>query len=172
MSLFDHEKRDAGSAFVIGGVAVRLETPADAAFLERLFLSTRWDELAASDWSEDEKARFLRQQFALQRKHYTANYLGCLRCIVLDGGREAGRIYVQPGAADIRLVDISLLDGQRNKGTGTRLLRGLLKEAKRLGKSVTLNVERTSPAKRLYERLGFTLLDGGQGLHDLMIWPG
>ncbi len=38
-----------------GGIRLRGETVKDVAFLERLYLSVRWEELAATDWSDEQK---------------------------------------------------------------------------------------------------------------------
>ena len=43
----------------------------------------------------------------------------------------------------------------RGQGIGTQLVKGLIEEAGRAGRAVTLGVMKTNPALRLYERLGF-----------------
>jgi len=43
----------------------------------------------------------------------------------------------------------------RGQGIGTELVEGLIEEAARTGRAVTLGVVKTNPAMRLYERLGF-----------------
>jgi ribosomal protein S18 acetylase RimI-like enzyme len=53
------------------------------------------------------------------------------------------------------LVDISLLPEHRGRGLGTLLLRELMEECRRERQSLRLQVLRTNPAQRLYERLGF-----------------
>jgi ribosomal protein S18 acetylase RimI-like enzyme len=43
----------------------------------------------------------------------------------------------------------------RGRGIGTQLIKGLIEEAARAGRAVTLGVVKSNPALRLYERLGF-----------------
>jgi ribosomal protein S18 acetylase RimI-like enzyme len=43
----------------------------------------------------------------------------------------------------------------RRQGIGTQVVKGLIEEAARAGRTVTLGVVKTNPAVRLYERLGF-----------------
>lgn len=54
-----------------------------------------------------------------------------------------------------RLVQIQVLPEYQGKGIGEQLIQGLLGEARQAGVPVTLSVLRGSPARRLYERLGF-----------------
>ena len=48
-----------------------------------------------------------------------------------------------------------MLFRSRNAGIGSRLIQDLMKEASATGKPIELHVVSTSPAVRLYERLGF-----------------
>ena len=43
----------------------------------------------------------------------------------------------------------------RRQGIGTEVVKGLIEEAARASRAVTLGVVKTNPALRLYERLGF-----------------
>ena len=71
-------------------------------------------------------------------------------------GRDAGRLYVHRGDAEIRVVDIALLPEFRGAGVGTQLMRGLQAEATKSGRRLTLHVDASNVgARRLYERLGF-----------------
>ena len=54
------------------------------------------------------------------------------------------------------IVDIALLPEMRGTGLGTAILTDLLAAETR---PVQLQVERTNPARRLYERLGFALVE-------------
>ena len=44
---------------------------ADMPFLLRLYGTTREAELALTNWTREEKARFIEMQFGLQHHHYT-----------------------------------------------------------------------------------------------------
>lgn len=43
----------------------------------------------------------------------------------------------------------------RRQGIGSDVVKGLIEEAARAGRTLTLGVVKTNPALRLYERLGF-----------------
>ncbi len=151
------------------GYALRNETPEDEAFLERLYLSVRWEELAPAPWPDEEKRRFLRWQFSLQRKHYTTYYAGGDFGIVTCGDTPAGRLYLFRGASDLRIVDISLLPEHRGRGAGTLLLQTVFADAAPTGRSVSIHVEHFNPARRLYDRLGFREVSR-DGVYALMEW--
>lgn len=53
-------------------------------------------------------------------------------------------------------MDIALLSQARGRGIGTRVITALLDEARAAERPVTLAVFAHSPARRLYQRLGFT----------------
>ena len=60
----------------------------------------------------------------------------------------------------------------RNTGIGTSLLTELLAEAERAKKPVRIHVEQFNPARRLYDRLGFSQI-ADRGVYLLLEWePG
>lgn len=73
------------------------------------------------------------------------------------GGEFAGCVALRP-AADARWLEHFYLDPRvQGSGIGTAVLRSLLERCDREGAVVRLNVLQGSPARRLYERHGFTL---------------
>jgi ribosomal protein S18 acetylase RimI-like enzyme len=146
--------------------------PEDASFLEQVYASTRAEELALVDWDQEQKAAFLRMQFAAQDRYYRERYPGAKFDVILKDGALAGRLYVHRRAAEIRIMDIALLPEHRGAGIGTMLLREVMAEGARSGIPVTIHVERFNPALRLYERLGFRPIKD-KGVYLLMEWsPG
>jgi ribosomal protein S18 acetylase RimI-like enzyme len=98
-------------------------------------------------------------QFDAQDRWYRAQYPQATFDVVVVEGEPAGRLYVNRGEGEIRIVDIALLPEHRGGGVGTSLLRDLIAEADAAGKRLTIHVERLNPALRLYERLGFALAE-------------
>jgi ribosomal protein S18 acetylase RimI-like enzyme len=137
-------------------VTLRAVQEDDASFLLRVYASTRAEELAQIDWSEAQKDAFLRMQFEAQTRHYREHYAAARFDVIECDGEPAGRLIVLRAAGEIRLVDLALLPAWRGRGIGGRLLRELLAEASAARLPVTVHVERTNPALRLYARLGFT----------------
>ena len=138
------------------GFALRPETEADVPFLRRLYISTRWEELApVTDWTDAQKIAFLESQFAAQRHHYLGHYADAAFDILEAGGVPAGRLYVDRQAGTLLIVDVALLPEWRGRGVGTALIEAVFDEARHAGKEVSISVEKFNPAQRLYRRLGF-----------------
>jgi GNAT superfamily N-acetyltransferase len=150
-------------------LCLRPITPADVPFLAGVYASTRWDELAPTGWSDEEKAVFCRRQFDAQSAHYRENYPGASLQIIERDGVAIGRLYVARWEREIRIMDIALLPEHRGAGLGTELLRGLQEEARSAGKSLTIHVERFNRALQLYQRLGFQEVED-KGVYLLMRW--
>lgn len=77
--------------------------------------------------------------------------------IITHDGNDIGRLAVT--AADdktIRLFNIQLLPQYHNKGIGTDIIQQLISFADKKGKDLELLVLEVNPAKRLYEKLGFS----------------
>ena len=150
-------------------ITLRPMTPDDQDFLCRVYASTREQELAQVDWDEAHKTAFVQMQFDAQHRYYAENYPHAQFQIILVDGEPAGRLYVDRRAAEIRIMDITLLPAFRGQGIGSRLLNEILAEGQAHGLPVTIHVERFNPALRLYERLGFRLLED-KGVYYLMEW--
>ena len=136
-------------------VSLRPITDADLPFLLHLYATTRLDELAQTDWSDEQKAAFVVQQFQAQHAWWQEHYTGARFDLVLVDGEPAGRLYVDVWAREIRIVDIAMMPAYRNGGIGTSLLRQVFAEGDAAGKPVSIHVEVFNPARRLYDRLGF-----------------
>jgi ribosomal protein S18 acetylase RimI-like enzyme len=148
-------------------ITLRRSTAADRALLEGVYWSIREPELAVVPWDDAAKRAFVAHQFTLQDKHYREHYPGATFDVIEADGQPAGRLYVHWGDADIRIMDVALLPEFRGQGIGTRLLRELLDTGRASGRSVSIQVVRGNPARRLYERLGFHAVSE-QGIYVLM----
>jgi GNAT superfamily N-acetyltransferase len=142
----------------LDGVELRPSRETDREFLVALYASTRSDELATS-WTPDERDVFVRMQFDMQDRHYRSAYPHAEHFLIVGGGRPIGRVIVDRGTLEIRIVDISLMPEHRGQGIGSALLRRVLAEAAVVGLPVGLSVQAANPARHLYERLGFAVTD-------------
>lgn len=150
-------------------ITLRSITTDDLPVLYQVYASTRTEELAQTDWTDDQKAAFLQQQFAAQHAYYQANYSTAQFQIIEQHGIPIGRLYVDRWADQIRIVDIALLPDQRGHGVGTQLLQSILSEGQLAGLPVTIHVERFNPALRWYERLGFRVAED-KGVYYFLKW--
>jgi ribosomal protein S18 acetylase RimI-like enzyme len=150
-------------------LALRPIREEDAPFLYRLYASTRTEEMALLDWDDATKEQFLRMQFEAQHRDYVARFREARFDLVERGGEPIGRLYIDERPDEIRIIDIALLPDYRNAGLGSRLLAGVLDEARAQGKPVRIHVEKLNPARGLYERLGFVPV-ADVGVYELMEW--
>lgn len=152
-------------------IACRPEEAGDDPFLCDLYATTREQELSVVPWTDEERRTFCDAQSRTQRLGYRAQFPNADFDVIFADGRPAGRLAVDRSGDAIHLIDIALLPEHRGHGAGTSLLRELVEEAARDGRPVSLCVERTNPARRLYERLGFRPV-GQTDLSVLMQWSG
>lgn len=148
-------------------LTLRPATPADRAFLLEVYASTRTEELAVVPWTDAQRAAFLEQQFTAQDSYWRTIRPDAAYDVIEEAGTPVGRLYVDRTPQEFRVVDIALIPAARGRGIGEGLLRGVLDEAGRAGRPVTIHVERGNRARALYERLGF-LPAGSTGVHDLL----
>lgn len=151
-------------------ITFRSVLPADEEFLYQLYHSTRVEEIQAwGQFTPQQCDAFLKQQFQAQTTHYDTHYPEAERQIILLNGEEIGRLYIFRGDREIRLMDVALLPDYRQQGIGTWLMGNLIAEATRTNKPITLHVEHFNPALRLYQRLGFQVIED-LGIYLKMEW--
>jgi len=148
---------------------LRAVGPADAPFLRRLYASTRASELADVGWQPEQLDAFLEMQFSARERHYREQFPVTEDLLVLVDGHPAGRLCVERGRGETRIVDIALLPERRGSGIGSALIAGLQEEATSAGTPLALQVEAGNPAANLYRRLGF-VIDAGDGVYNAMRW--
>jgi ribosomal protein S18 acetylase RimI-like enzyme len=151
------------------GLTFRPITDDDIGFLARVYASTRKQELDATSMTDQQKAAFLLLQFRAQQQHYQKHYPHADRLVVMGGGKDIGRLYIEHWATEHGIIDIALLPEYRGHGAGEGLLRDLMDEAAACGKGMSTHVEKHNPAIRLYHRLGF-VTEHDNGVYELVRW--
>lgn len=134
---------------------LRDATDADQPFLRTLYADTHGSDFDEAGLSAETQEMLVEHQFRVRERAYAA-FPGVRSSIVEIDGRPVGRLLVGEDADGLHLVDIALLGPHRGSGTGTALLSGLIAEADDRRLPVSLHVELHSPARHLYDRLGFT----------------
>ncbi|MCA1633543.1 MAG: GNAT family N-acetyltransferase [Acidobacteria bacterium] len=138
-------------------VELRPVAPEDEEFLLDVYASTRADEMALVDWTDEIKRAFLRSQLTAQRADYEARFPAADYRVILADGAPAGRLWTARTAEQIRLLDIALLPEFQNRGVGKLLLRALIEESERARLPLRHMVYQFNEGgMRFYERLGFT----------------
>ena len=72
--------------------------------------------------------------------------------------------------AEIYLGEIQITKDFQKQGIGTILIQSVIKEARANNKKLWLKVLKGNPAKKLYQRLGFTKLEESS-THEIMVIP-
>lgn len=166
------QAEDLSSQLPVAGatvLATRPVTAADRPLLRRIYELSRADELALVEWQPGQREAFVEQQFAAQDRFYREQYPEARFDVLVVDGDDAGRLYVDRRATEIRLMDIALLPEFRRRGIGERVIRELQEEVAAAGKRLTIHVERYNPALRLYERLGFRAVEE-RGVYLFLAW--
>lgn len=153
------------------GIGYRPIDEADLPFLAALYASTRAEEVAATGWPAEIQRQFLAHQFEAQHRHYMAHYPGAEWLVIEQAGEAIGRLYFEEWPSQIRIIDIALTPARRSGGIGGAILRDVLEQARGIAKAVSIHVEKTNPAMRLYRRLGFATVED-KGVYDLLEWRG
>jgi GNAT superfamily N-acetyltransferase len=151
------------------GLAMRPARPSDQPFLESLYRSTRED-LRLLDAEED----FIEEFIGFQRRAQTEGYGGMFpnaMYFVVDYHTESiGRVVLDFGANEIRVIDIALIPAARGKGYGGQILQAVQATAGKVMTPVTLTVRFDHlRAKQLYTRLGFAV-EEAQIPYERMVW--
>lgn len=140
-------------------IELRNTLPDDEPFLLAVYGSARAEELALVPWSDEQRDAFLKMQLTAQHAYYREHFPDADYKVILQNGELVGRLYILRRDEGIRIMDITLLPEQRNRGVGTFLIQELLNEGRATGRSVRIFVENFNPSLRLFQRLGFSVID-------------
>ncbi|MES3023763.1 MAG: GNAT family N-acetyltransferase [Pseudomonadota bacterium] len=77
--------------------------------------------------------------------------------VLLDGAQPVGLLKVRRLPEEWEIVQIQLSAACQGRGVGRSVIAALIADASAAGASVKLGVLKVNPAKKLYERLGFTV---------------
>lgn len=153
----------------LGHLHARAPEPRDAAFLSQLYASTRTDLLYLPVPREVVDA-IISQQEQLQAQGYAQSFPHARTLVLEHLGVPVGRLVLNEGDGDLRVVDISVAPAERRRGHARGVLGALQRRARDEGASVTLRVRRDNPnARALYISLGFEVT-GGDEASEQMRW--
>lgn len=152
-----------------GGLAMRPMTASDNAFVESLYRSSR-EELRQIDAEEDFIETLIEQQQHAQTQGYGDMFPNAMYFVVEYHNERIGRVVLDFGPNEIRVVDIALIPAARGKGYGSQVLQTVQAAAAKVMAPVTLTVRADHlPAKQLYQRLGF-IVEQPQFPFERMVW--
>jgi ribosomal protein S18 acetylase RimI-like enzyme len=132
----------------------------DAEFAFQVLKETMREYVVATwgSWREEESRRETVEQVTAGRS----------QIIELDGTPIGVQLVDRPGT-HIQLVQLYIAKAFQRRGFATELLKRLLAEARESSLPIRLRVLAVNPAKRLYERLGFVVVESTPERH-FMEW--
>lgn len=141
------------------GWRLRPLTDDDEPQLRRIDAATRQSELRG-DWSAVQREQFLDLQFRARMSEALAPEPGAERCLLelqQPGGawQAVGLLWLQRRRDTVQVMDLALLPEARGHGLGTAVLRRVMDEAAAGRRTVSTHVDEASPARKVFERLGF-----------------
>lgn len=153
-------------------ISIRPATAGDEDFLRTVHRDERHWEFEPLLFAGDEENyhKVMRHQFEAQQDVFFNTYDVAKYGVVQWTDTPIGRLYLDYRDAEVRVLDIALLEDYRGRKIGSILLRGVCADAARRKLPVTLHVHVNNPlAYRFYYRLGFEPR-ASNGRHILMEW--
>lgn len=128
---------------------------ADSGFIEKVYLSTRFEEFTLLGWPPAQTEAFLKTQLEFQQKSYEMQFPGAENYLIKLENESVGRLIIDRTENENRLVDIALLPEFRGRGIASAIINDLMEEAAKEGKKLALQVLKTNQkAFKLYQKLG------------------
>jgi len=116
----------------------------------------------AATWGWDE---------TFQRAYHAQGFDPAEYRVILVDSQEIGVLAVQYGDSEINLSELYILPEYQRLGHGSSIIKDLLTEGKLRSRRLKLGVLKVNPAKRLYERLGFTVIEENQNYFMMHLKP-
>lgn len=152
-------------------ISVRPAVDRDEPFLRATHDAARhWEfESLLRTGQEELYHKVMAQQYKSQHDSYFRTHPSAHYGVIEYAGRPIGRLYVDYGDEEVRVLDIGIAPDYRGHGIGEIVLKGICIEAAMRRKPVRLHVHHLSRALRLYVALGFVQI-GSAGPHLSMEW--
>jgi GNAT superfamily N-acetyltransferase len=130
---------------------LRFAQPSDFAFCQRLYFE-------GMGWIIEA----LKLDMARQREDFGQQWQLAEVRIITVAGHDVGWLQTTAAEDAIFIGQLYLERRFQRQGIGSRVIRAVIDEATRERKAVTLGVVKINPARRLYERLGFSVTHADQ----------
>lgn len=144
---------------------VKLE---ESEFLLKIFKESHPELLYICGLGEEEKRGILLQQFTIETKQLMQIYPNAEFNIVMLNEEPIGKLYINYGKTVDRIIEIALLEEYRGRGIGKKLIEIVIKNAKKAGKKVKLQVAWFNQnAYGLYKKLGFQVIENKEVFFEM-----
>lgn len=150
-------------------ITIRPATSQDKPFLEKLYHCTR-DDLKTIEGDKEFVDELIQMQFRAQTEGYGNQFPNAMYFIVEKLQQPIGKISVDFGHSEIRIIDIAFIKEAQNKGFGQEILKYLQNAAATVCTPLTLSVMNDNySAKAVYQKLGF-VVESISAPYELLIW--
>ncbi|MFZ2403628.1 MAG: GNAT family N-acetyltransferase [Methylobacter sp.] len=161
----------AGNIILPNNMNIRPAREEDSGFIESLYRSSR-DDLRLIQAEDDFVEELILMQHKAQNQAYGEMYPNAFYFVVEKQGEKIGRIIVDFGHNEVRLLDITFIREARGKGFGSGVIKALQYAASQTKAPLTLSVHRSNPgARRLYLSLGFRVEQSDPMVEQLAWYP-
>ena len=130
-------------------ISFRLARENDIDFLYSLHVATMKDYVNQT-WGWDE---------TFQEDIFRKKFIPSQIQVITLAGNDIGMISSEERNEDMFLRVIEILPRHQMQGFGTTIIQKIIDDAARQRKEVRLQVLKVNPAKQLYDRLGFTVIE-------------
>lgn len=146
-----------GSVDLPGGVRLRMTAPGDRD-AERTIHDANRPELQLIDGEQDFVRSIYDMQFNARNTGYGDSFPDALYYMIEKAGETVGRLVLDFGSNEVRVVDISILPAYHGQGIGKIVITALKDVAAKIAAPMALCVRRDNgPAMQLYAQLGFVI---------------
>lgn len=142
-------------------------TDDDISFLFQLYTTIKEHEIGFLPLPEEQKKHLLKMQFNAQEAQFKEHYSGALHSLIMQKNKSIGRVNVLHAKKETRIIDISLMPDFQNNGIGGTIIKEITEDAQERGVPTTLHVAKDNPARLLYLRHGFEIIED-RGMHFFM----
>jgi ribosomal protein S18 acetylase RimI-like enzyme len=153
-------------------VRLRRAEAEDEALLRTVFAQARGLELGGAGLDAGVTEMLLDMQQRAQEAGYRRAHPDAGYFVVEADGVPCGRLVLDWRRDEVWVVDVALLTDARGRGIGGTLLRSLQQGAALGGRRLRLSVAKDNPARRLYERLGFSAVASDEVYVEMAWEPG
>ena len=95
---------------------------------------------------------------AEQEARFESRYKPGSTWVIRRDGTDVGWMELHEIDAELRLNQLYVAAAQQRNGIGSQVMRQVLAKSRETRKPIALNVLKNNPARRLYERFGFTVV--------------
>ena len=134
---------------MFSGISYRSALENDLDFLYSLHVATM-REYVDQVWGWDD---------VYQESLFQKNYIPANIQIITSDGKDIGMLSIEERENDIFLRTIEIHPNLQRKGSATTIIKNILAKGLQKNKPVFLQVLKVNPARQLYERLGFAIIE-------------